>query len=118
MRAFSRKLAAWSVALTLLAGLFLPLTARFDVTDTDGVCGPSLVFTRSLDHFEGGPGVPSGNHCTACHLRHDLAGAFVSTVVQVAHPIEAVRGTAGLPEQRPGAVVIAAASPRGPPAIV
>ena len=117
MRAFSRKLAAWSVTLTLLAGLFLPLTTRFDVADADGVCGPSLVSTHS-DRFEGAPQVPTGNHCAACHLRHDLAGAFVSTVVQVAHPIDAAPGTGGLPEQRPGAVVIAAASPRGPPAIV
>lgn len=118
MRAAFRHLAVWSVTLTLLAGLFLPLTARFDVADADGVCGPSLVLTHSLDRFESGPAAPAGNHCTACHLRHDLAGAFVSAVVQVAHPIEAAPGTVGLPEHRPSAVALAAASPRGPPAIV
>ena len=117
MRAFSRKLAAWSVTLTLLAGLFLPLTTRFDIADADGVCGPALVFSHA-DRFEDGQQPPSGNHCTACHLRHDLAGAFVSTVVQVAHPIDAAPGTGTLPAPRPTAVVIAAASPRGPPAIV
>lgn len=117
MRAVSRYLAVWSVALSLLAGLWMPMTARFDVADADGVCGPLLTFANAVQRLdEARPGAQS-SHCVLCHLRHDLAGAFVSAIVQLASPVDALSVVAGRPARGHSAVVVGHTPPRGPPAV-
>jgi hypothetical protein len=117
MRAVSRYLAVWSVALSLLAGLWMPMTARFDVADADGVCGPLVAFTNAVPRLDEAQPRAQGGHCVLCHLRHDLAGAFVSAVVQVASPVDASSVVAGHPARGHNAVVVGHTPPRGPPAV-
>jgi hypothetical protein len=95
----------------------MPMTARFDVADADGVCGPVVAFANALRHLDEAQPAAQGSHCVLCHLRHDLAGAFVSAIVQLASPIDAVGVVAGRPAQGHNAVVVGHTPPRGPPAI-
>ena len=117
MRAVSRYLAVWSRALSLLAGLWMPLTARFDVADADGVCGPAVTFANAVQRLDEAQPGAQGGHCVLCHLRHDLAGAFVSAVVQVASPVDTSLIVAGSPARGHNTVVVGHTPPRGPPAV-
>ena len=117
MRAVSRYLAVWAIAFSLLAGLWMPMTARFDVADADGVCGPILALASAVQRLDEGQPAPQSSHCVLCHLRHDLAGAFVSTTVQLPSPVNAALVVAGQPARGYSADVIGHTPPRGPPAV-
>lgn len=116
MRGAIRNLAVWALTLALLSSAWLPMTARFEAVDADGVCGPVLVFPHTVEHFEANAAQPASGHCLVCHLRHDMAGAFVSSVVQVVLPDGGLPSLVGRPTRRPTVVVIGQAPPRGPPA--
>jgi hypothetical protein len=117
MRATVRNLAVWSVTLALLAGLWLPMTARFDMADADGICGPVVAVANGIHRIAEAQPVPQSSHCVLCHLRHDLAGAFVSAIVQLASPVDAASVVAGRPARGHNAVVVSHTPPRGPPAV-
>jgi hypothetical protein len=118
MKSGTRILAVWAVTLSLLAGLWLPMTARFEAVDPDGICGPLLASAaQSVQHFDAGQTRPSAGHCLFCHLRHDMAGAFVSAMAQVVLPVDDVRAVPGGSSHDVTVVVVGQAPPRGPPAI-
>jgi hypothetical protein len=117
MRATVRNLAVWSVTLALLAGLWLPMTARFDVADADGVCGPVLTLANAVQRLDKAQPAAQSSHCVLCHLRHDMAGAFVSAIVQLATPVDVSSVVAGRPARGHNAVVVGHTPPRGPPAV-
>lgn len=117
MRAIARSIALWSVTLSLLAGLWMPFAARVDEVDGDGVCGPELVASGSPAKFDLAKSAPLRGHCLFCHLRHDLAGAFVSAFIQIALPGDVGQTVTGRPMAAPGEISIGHTAPRGPPAI-
>ena len=116
MRASSRHIAVLAVIFALLSGLWMPLFARPDAPDPDGVCGPSLNLPRSVVHIDTGSTQDTPNHCLACHLRHDLAGAFISSGVLVISPLESVELGSANPIDRHDILLYDDAAPRGPPA--
>jgi len=117
MRPAIRIAALWAVTLSLLAGLWLPLAARVDQYDNDGVCGPALIGSGSGAKIDVATAAPSRGHCLFCHLRHDMAGAFVSALIQIALSSDAGRMIAGRPMAAPGDIAIGHTSPRGPPSL-
>jgi hypothetical protein len=115
MRFRTRNFAAWSVALALLAGLWLPLSAA-DTFDADGICGPALVQGHAAERLDVARAVPVPGHCLFCHLRHDMAGAFVSSILQITSPVSAAEALVASSIDRHTTDSIGDACPRGPPA--
>ena len=104
------------MTVTLLAGLWLPATARPEGVDADGICGPSLPAPRSAPHVESDHAVVlDTTHCLFCHLRHDMAGAFVPSVPQIMSPVGAGHVLSARLIGRDGLVLYGDAAPRGPP---
>lgn len=115
MRSASRHLAVVAIIVALVAGLWTPMSARWDPVDADGVCGPQVVQGRSAARVDVDRAVAATGHCLACHLRHDMAGAFVSSVLQIISPLGSVELLATHPIDRHGILLYDDAAPRGPP---
>jgi hypothetical protein len=116
MRAASRHLAVVAVIFALIAGLWMPASAQWDLTDPDGACGPQIVSGRATARLDVDPALTPSGHCLSCHLRHDMAGAFVSSVLQIISPLGSVELLATHPIDRHGILLYDDAAPRGPPA--
>ena len=117
MRSFVRISAVISVTLALLAGLWLPITARADAADPDGICGSLWLQTgQTPERVDAARAQPAPGHCLFCHLRHDMAGAFVSSVLQIISPLGSAELFTTRPIDRHGILLYDDAAPRGPPA--
>ncbi|HEX5068786.1 MAG TPA: hypothetical protein VFV78_01120 [Vicinamibacterales bacterium] len=116
MRAVARHIAVLAVIIGLLSGLGVPFSARPEAADPDGACGPSLNLPRSVVHVDAGRTQNTPDHCLTCHLRHDLAGAFVASAPLVVSPVGSVAIGGVSLVNRHDLIQFDDAAPRGPPA--
>jgi len=116
MRASSRHIAVLAVVFALLSGLWMPLSARREAADPDGICGPQLVSGRAAARVDASTAQAAGGHCLLCHLRHDMAGAFVSSGLLIVSPLGSVQLPGASPIDRHDVLLYDDAAPRGPPA--
>ncbi len=116
VRALVRTITAWVVTSSFIAGLLLPVYAKSEVADPDGVCGPVLVLAHSIEHFEVPVQAPT-DHCVLCHLWNAMATASAADRAEFVVP-EGRSNEAGR-SQPDGLYLsdISQSSPRGPPSL-
>ena len=116
LRALVRIITAWVVTSSFIGGLLLPVFAKSEVADPDGVCGPVLVLAHSIEHFEV-PVQASTEHCVLCHLWYSMATASAADRTEVVVPDAALNDA--VRSQPDGLYLsdISQSSPRGPPSL-
>jgi hypothetical protein len=116
MRASWRPVAVLAVIIGLLSGLWMPLSARADAAVPDGLCGAQHIAGRTAARLTVDGASAQPGHCLACHLRHDMAGAFVSSGLLIVSPLGSVELRDDSPIDRHDVLLYDDAAPRGPPA--
>lgn len=111
-----RTITAWVVTSSFIAGLLLPVYAKSEVADPDGVCGPVLVLAHSIEHFEVPADAPA-DHCVLCHLWNAMATASAADRTEVVVPDAALNDAGQSQPSRLYLSELSHSSPRGPPSL-
>jgi hypothetical protein len=119
MRTPFRNLLAWTLALSLLGGAWLPLVSLARIIDSDGLCGPPLVLENADAEVSVAPvqAPGAGGHCTFCHWLHAMAGASASATAVIGASIDRAPRLTDPAAHHPAGVVSGVVAPRGPPAV-